>query len=163
MKVTGNSKSQQVDVSVKSVNELKLIIENAGDGISCDHADWADAKLSPCLSDNEKTNLMDFNWISATTGWKTIQKSKNIDNNQITLDGKVYATGIGTHANSEIVYNLNGQFSGFECVAGLDDETSEFGSVIFKVYDDDKLLFQNDKLMTKKIHNSDNSRNIITI
>jgi alpha-galactosidase len=36
---------QKVDVSVKGVKMLLLKVGDAGDGISYDHADWADAKL----------------------------------------------------------------------------------------------------------------------
>jgi hypothetical protein len=37
--------AKQVDVDVRGVKELALVVTDAGDGINCDHADWADAKL----------------------------------------------------------------------------------------------------------------------
>ncbi|WNG33858.1 hypothetical protein F0U61_09610 [Archangium violaceum] len=32
-------------VSVKDKQQLRLLVGNAGDGGTCDHADWADARL----------------------------------------------------------------------------------------------------------------------
>ncbi len=37
--------AKQVNVDVRGVKELALVVTDAGDGINCDHADWADAKL----------------------------------------------------------------------------------------------------------------------
>jgi hypothetical protein len=37
--------AKQVSVDVRGVKELALIVTDAGDGINCDHADWADATL----------------------------------------------------------------------------------------------------------------------
>ena len=81
-------------------------------------------------------------WSKATVGWGTIQKNKSIDKNAITLNGKKYDKGIGTHSNSEIVYNLNGQYKMFKSTIGVDAETGEYGSVIFKVYGDGRVLFE---------------------
>ena len=39
------SATQTVNVDVTGVNELKLIVDTAGDGNGSDHADWADARL----------------------------------------------------------------------------------------------------------------------
>jgi glucose/arabinose dehydrogenase len=41
-----NSETIEVKVDLTNVSQLKLIVENAGDNDYCDHADWADAKLS---------------------------------------------------------------------------------------------------------------------
>ncbi len=40
-----NTPARRVRVPVTGVNELKLVVTDAGDGINCDHADWADAFL----------------------------------------------------------------------------------------------------------------------
>ncbi len=49
--VAGNSPTQTVDVDVSGVNQLKLIVEDAGDGDGMDHADWAGARLAQPASD----------------------------------------------------------------------------------------------------------------
>jgi hypothetical protein len=44
-RVTGRDAAKGVNLDVRNVDELKLVVTNAGDGKSYDHADWADAKL----------------------------------------------------------------------------------------------------------------------
>jgi hypothetical protein len=43
--IFGNAPVQFVDVNVTGVNQLRLVVTGAGDGIDFDHADWADARL----------------------------------------------------------------------------------------------------------------------
>jgi hypothetical protein len=86
-------------------------------------------------------NLSSLTWVSATVGWGTIQKNLSIKGNPITLRGTVYSTGIGTHAVSQIVYNLGSQYSNFISDVGVDDETSGQGNVDFQVIGDGKVLF----------------------
>jgi alpha-galactosidase len=38
--------AQFVDVDLKGIKSLLLVVGDAGDGINCDHADWAEAKFS---------------------------------------------------------------------------------------------------------------------
>lgn len=86
-------------------------------------------------------NLSALNWASATVGWGTIQKNLSIKGNPLMLRGTTYASGIGTHAASQIVYNLNGQYSAFVSDVGVDDEVNGQGSVIFQVIGDGTVLF----------------------
>ena len=44
-KMTGASPTQTVNLDVSGVNQLKLVVTNAGDGNANDHADWANAQL----------------------------------------------------------------------------------------------------------------------
>jgi hypothetical protein len=89
------------------------------------------------------TYVSDLAWVSATAGWGTVQKDASIVGNPITLKGVVYPKGIGTHAASQIVYNLNGQYANFLSDVGIDDEeaTRGTGSVDFQVIGDGKVLF----------------------
>ena len=41
----GNSATQTINVSVAGRNELKLVVNNGGDNINYDHADWAGARV----------------------------------------------------------------------------------------------------------------------
>jgi NPCBM/NEW2 domain len=84
----------------------------------------------------------DLTAVSATSGWSSVQKDMSIDKKPITLMGKVYPKGLGTHAPSEIVYSLNGKYQTFSADVGIDDETAGKGSVEFQVYADDSLLFK---------------------
>jgi alpha-galactosidase len=85
--------------------------------------------------------LSDMNWISASTGWKTVQKDKSIDGNPLQLNGLTYTKGIGTHANSNILYDLGKAFDRFTSDVGVDDEKSAFSTIIFTVYLDGVKVF----------------------
>ena len=64
--------------------------------------------------------------------------------NRLSVQYSFYKKGIGTHANSYIVYDLNGLFKRFSTDMGIDTEAGTKGSVVFKIYGDDKLLYQSD-------------------
>ncbi len=90
------------------------------------------------------TPLSSLPWVSATTGYGTVQTNSTVTGNTITLRGVTYASGIGTHALSTIVYNLNGAYTNFISDIGVDDEENGkgIGSVDFQVIGDGKVLFE---------------------
>ncbi len=55
-----------------------------------------------------------------------------------------YRKGLGTHANSTIVYDLHRRFSRFTTDIGVDTEAGPQASVLFELYGDDQLLFRSD-------------------
>jgi len=67
------------------------------------------------------------------------------DGHPITLNGQVYSTGLGVHANSEIhIQATNLQTPActrFQADVGLDDEVGSNGSVVFQVFADGVKLF----------------------
>ncbi|WP_329000183.1 NPCBM/NEW2 domain-containing protein [Kribbella sp. NBC_00709] len=58
--------------------------------------------------------------------------------------GVVYAKGIGTHANSDIVYRLDPADVRFSATVGVDDfqRNSPYSSVIFQVEADGRLIYE---------------------
>jgi hypothetical protein len=60
------------------------------------------------------------------------------DGGPLTLDGQVYAKGLGVHAPSTVSYYLGGKCSRFTATVGVDDEIPDYGSVIFTVLVDGK-------------------------
>jgi len=69
------------------------------------------------------------------------------------LNGVTYTKGIGTHAISNISYNLNGNYSTFVSDVGVDQEVSNKGEgfIIFQVYGDGKLLFDSGVLTNDQV------------
>ena len=55
-------------------------------------------------------------------GWSSPKANKSIDGRPITIDGKVYASGVGTHAKGRINVKLNGSAMRFKAQIGIDDE-----------------------------------------
>ena len=66
----------------------------------------------------------------------------SVDGHPITLGSKVYAHGVGTHANSVYRVRLDGKAERFEATVGVDDETKGRGSVTFSVLVDGKIAAQ---------------------
>ena len=64
----------------------------------------------------------DLNWVSMESYWSGAKKDKSLDGNTLTSAGKTYNKGIGAHASSKIVYNLDPAYKRFTAVAGIDDE-----------------------------------------
>jgi alpha-galactosidase len=62
------------------------------------------------------------------------------DGSLISIGGKVYTRGIGTHAGSRIVYYLGGRCSQLSVDVGIDDEVASDGSASFQIFADDRLV-----------------------
>jgi hypothetical protein len=63
--LTGNQARVNLDVNIAGVNELRLVVTNAGDGDGLDHADWANARLIPQQAGSDIR--INFQLDSATT------------------------------------------------------------------------------------------------
>lgn len=145
-KMTGGTATQAVDVDVTGKSTLRLVVTNAGDGIAYDHGDWANARLTaastPTPTPTAQTWLSDLNWTSAVNGWGAVEKNRSNgeqganDGGTISIRGSTYGKGLGVHANSDIRYNLDGNYEIFSSDIGIDDETDGKGSVIFRVFVD---------------------------
>lgn len=92
--------------------------------------------------------LSDIEWESARTDYGTVRKDKASSNNTIKLlvngETKEFEKGIGTHANSEIVYNLeNSNYEYFETYIGVDRNIADQNnsSIIFKVLADGEEVY----------------------
>ena len=106
------------------------------------------ALLSQCASaENVTYRLEDLDLSTMTKGSNDVNKNKSTAGNQLTINGKEYDYGVGTHAESHYVIYLNGKGVSFKAKGGLDDEQLENGiprsnGVIFKVVnlDDNALI-----------------------
>jgi NPCBM/NEW2 domain len=82
------------------------------------------------------------NWASATIGYgSSPQIGKRFDGGNMIIGGITYTQGIGTHAASEIVYNLgNHTYANFKAEVGRDANVNSCGTcgtgqtIVFKVY-----------------------------
>ena len=89
-----------------------------------------------------QTFLSDMTATSTKNGWGTVRKDKSISGGTISLkrgeDTVTYAKGLGLHAYSEYVYDLEGKdYEYFESYIGGDrNSNSSLTSIEFKVYVD---------------------------
>lgn len=58
------------------------------------------------------------------------------------LRGRPYRRGLGVHSRSELTYALDGGYREFAATVGIDDAVGGSGSVVFRVFGDEKLLFE---------------------
>ena len=149
--MTGASASEPVLVSIAGAAELALVVTDGGDGPSFDHADWADAHVH--CGGTTSVYLSDRSWSSITNGWGPVERDRSNgelggnDGRPVTVDGVVYAKGLGVHAYSDVRYALNGACSTLSAIIGLDDEVGQSGSVTFQIWTDGALRY-NSGVMT---------------
>lgn len=72
----------------------------------------------------------------------TLGKDVSAGGRPLRLSGKAFSRGLGTHSRSDVTYALDGGFQTFAATLGIDDAVGAAGSVIFRVYGDDKPLFE---------------------
>ncbi|MGL1902772.1 MAG: NPCBM/NEW2 domain-containing protein [Fibrobacterales bacterium] len=77
---------------------------------------------------------------SSTQTYKSLKINKSVDNHPLTVGDKKYTEGLGTHAPSELRYQLKSSYSTFEAVVGIDDEVSCSDGISFEVLGDGKSL-----------------------
>jgi alpha-galactosidase len=76
-----------------------------------------------------------------STGWEKAHVNRSIENNELSIGGKKFDKGVGTHANSSIRVSVDGKAKRFVALVGVDDEVGNKGSVRFLVFGDGKVLF----------------------
>ncbi|NOZ62764.1 MAG: alpha-galactosidase [Calditrichaeota bacterium] len=74
--------------------------------------------------------------------WGYPQKNLSVDKNPLSVAGKVYSRGVGTHANSLYLLELNGNGERFSAMVGVDDEVKDRGTVEFILLGDDTELYR---------------------
>ena len=102
------------------------------------------AALTTGIVRAETVWLDDLNLSSATQGWGDPQKNKSVEGHALTIGGKTFERGFGTHAESLLKINLGGDAQSFSASAGVDDEVDKnpASSVEFIVIGDGKELWK---------------------
>jgi hypothetical protein len=94
--------------------------------------------------------LSDLEPVRGTIGWGTIEVDRAVTAKLLTVGGREYHKGIGTHANSDIEFRLYGMFDTFSTQVGVDEgNNSEKGSVEFVVIADGKEMWRSGVMMKK--------------
>ena len=115
------SQSKTADINIGDTKKLYLVVTDGGDDIAWDHADW----ISPTLyNDKDSVSLTSLKWVNATAGWQSPRVDTSVSGEKLIVNGKTYANGIGTHANSIIEYDLPTGYTRFKTIAGLDNAAS---------------------------------------
>jgi hypothetical protein len=108
-----------VDIDVSGASKLYLYADPTEDGNYGDHVVWAEPRLE--FSDGER-KLTDLSWDSATQGYGRAAVNRSVIGKPLILNGTPVPFGIGTHAESMIVYSLPAGAKRFRAKAGLEHE-----------------------------------------
>nr|WP_233289307.1 NPCBM/NEW2 domain-containing protein [Kitasatospora sp. MBT63] len=142
-RLTGRDAVKHLSADLTGGTRLRLVVTDAGDGMSYDHADWAEPRLACGGGPSAGTHpLSDLPWSAAVNGWGPVEHDRSNneapagDGHPITVQGATYAKGLGTNAYSEITYYLGGDCTGLTTDVGVDDESATRGSVVFQIWKD---------------------------
>lgn len=113
-----------IDVDVTGAKELYLVVRDGGDGFTADWADWAEPRLISAAGEKKLTELK---WKSAAADWGQVGVNTNAAGNSLKIAGKPVEYGIGTHANSVIVFEVPPGTTRFKARGGIDNGGSDQG------------------------------------
>lgn len=121
----GNAYFKYAGTAPQLINESDMWQEGSN-VVTIPDAPWGQEYIRLSSLEIEKTKC----------GWENHapKKDKSIDGNNITIGGKVYESGVGTHGPSQIIIKLNGSVTDFYTVLGVDDEVKEAGNFDYHVY-----------------------------
>lgn len=97
--------------------------------------------------------LEDLDLSKMSVGWGAAKARQSIEGKPLTLKGKTYEHGVGSHALSEFAIDLHGSATRFTATVGVDGERPSGGSIQFHVYVDGTLAFDSGVM-----HGSDEPR-----
>ena len=98
-------------------------------------------KIRPLVLTHNQIALNKLQPIFASQDFGSLQIDKSANGNILSVAGKRFENGLGTHANSKIDYILPNNTMELTFLFGLDDEV-ESANVTFSVWSDDTLLWQ---------------------
>ena len=107
----------EIDIELNGARKLYLVITDAGDGKSCDHADWIEPRL---VTKNGEQKLTDLKWTRAETGYGSVNLNRSVGGGPLKVGDQTFEYGIGTHAPGLIMYDLPEGIERFRAKAGLD-------------------------------------------
>ena len=154
----GGDATKSVVVNVSGRNELVLIVTDASDGKANDNADWANAKLTlaPTLVGDANSTFLGLSQASDQTDkYGPIELNQSVgsddanDGTTLSIGGKTFSKGIGTHSYSRLEYNVDGKYQAFVAEIGVDDDSGKNGSVTFEVWGDGVKLYDSGKVTGK--------------
>jgi alpha-galactosidase len=118
--VTRQTQGQQVtlELNITGAEKLYLAVDNGGDNIDWDHADWVEPML---FNETDTVWLTSLQWKKATAGWGEVSINKSVSGADLIVNNEKRTNGIGTHSNSVIEFDIPPGYKSFKATAGLDN------------------------------------------
>lgn len=125
-------KTYPVDVDVSGFKQIYLTVTDGGDGDGEDHGAWFDPVFENGAG--KQVKLSKLKWKSAKSGWGKIGFGISATGAPLkTGKGKLQPDGLGTHANSVIIYNVPAGAKKFKARVGLANTSKGRGKIQFIV------------------------------
>ncbi len=120
-----------IDVDITGGRELYLVVTSRWSG----WGDW----IEPVIVGRKGTRrLIDLPWKWATSGYGRPRINANVLGDEMRVEGKPVAFGIGVHSPSVVVFEIPAGSTRFKTRCGLDD--AGHGSATFLVFVDDPVF-----------------------
>ena len=105
---------------------------------------------APTLASAETVWLSSLDLTRMTSGWSVPKADLGVAGNPISIGGKQFIRGVGTHAESKLRVDLDRKATRFFAQVGVDDSAGGQGSVNFMVIGDGKVLWRSGLLASGK-------------
>lgn len=101
----------------------------------------------PAAAALETTPLTALDLTKMRQGWGTPQVDRAVTGKPLSIGGRPFETGVGTHARSVLWVDLDGKSGRFQAFVGVDDATgSDDASIRFRVIADGTTLFDSETM-----------------
>jgi putative membrane-bound dehydrogenase-like protein len=97
--VIRDSSLTQIDLDVASAEVVWLVVDDAGNGNTCDWANWLDLRF---VTEDGELPVTGQPWILAESGWGSVKRDQDCSGGTLNVGDTIYRNGIGTHAPSRI-------------------------------------------------------------
>jgi hypothetical protein len=128
-----------LDVNSGNLRSGTVVVSEVGGGVSTSFT------ITQSGSTSITTSLTSLNPTNSSSEWQGYGTARfngtSIDGNVINIGGTQYTQGIGTHANSRIVYNINNAYSTFSCKFGMDQESNCCDGATFTIKADGQTIY----------------------
>jgi alpha-galactosidase len=80
--------------------------------------------------------------LEADQDWGELRQDQSVDRHPLSIGGRKFEHGLGTHANSTLRVALGGTADRFTASVGVDDEVGRRGSISFKIVGDNQTRWE---------------------
>ena len=111
-------------------------------GVILKNVNIGETDIGPSQSTSQTVWLDELDLSTMDIGWGSPQAKKSVDGHPLGVGGQKFERGVGTHAVSTYLLNLNGKGKKFNASVGVDDEVDTTkASVEFFIVGDKKVLW----------------------
>ena len=120
-------------------NQVRFVVQD-----EATHSKLADVSKFYFEKANGAVALVDLPIESHQQGWGSMHKNESIDGNRFNVNGQHFDNGLGIHAASTTVFDIDKKYTTLKFSTGLDDESLCGNGVAVEVLGDGKSLAKTD-------------------